>query len=381
MKPLLILGAAGTIGRVIASDWIQSSARHNVILADRDQAGLEALAKRLGPRSRVQPVDLRNPKQLVETLKQGFLVINSTSHHFNLPVMEASLQAGCHYLDLGGLFHFTRRQLKLHHRFAEAGLTAILGMGCAPGLTNLMARELTSDWEKVESLDIRVAGVDHNPASGNHNVPYAYRTILEELTLKPALFDQGKWTYTQPRSGVETYRFPEPVGTQTLFYTLHSEVATLPQYFKNLDIERVSFRIGLDPDLCHRVLNGSIPGLNSGSKKRPHDEEIALVEAIGTCQGKKTRAVMSCLTRSRGEWSAGHLNTACPASVVAEMLQEKAFIAPGVHPPENIIPWNPLRHSLEERDFVFHFTQKERPFCKVQQDPILIAKTTRSAIV
>jgi hypothetical protein len=46
----------------------------------------------------------------------------------NLNVMQAALAAKIHYIDLGGLFTWTRRQLKLHQDFLRAGLTAIIGM-------------------------------------------------------------------------------------------------------------------------------------------------------------------------------------------------------------------------------------------------------------
>lgn len=298
-------------------------------------------------------VDLHDSRKLASVLKEGPLVINSTSHHFNLPVMRAALAAGCHYLDLGGLFHFTRRQLGLNREFAEAGLTAVLGMGCAPGLTNLMARELTSGWEEVKSVDIRVGGVDHQPDLGA--VPYAFRTLREELTLRPALFDHGKWKYTVPRGGRETYLFPQPVGAQSVFYTLHSEVATLPVFLKDRAIQRVSFRIGLDPALCRRILKGKKTSSKSPAlpPDSPENEEMASVEAIGTCRGRPIQGKMICETRSDGPWSAGDLNTGCPASATAALMLEKPTFPPGVYAPENVVPWHPLQRSLLKRAFRF----------------------------
>lgn len=352
MKPLVLLGAAGTIGRVIAWDWLGSSPAHKILLADLDAARLKTLSRRLGPRSRAVELDLHDAKKLVSVLKSGALVINSTSHHFNLPVMRAALAAGCHYLDLGGLFHFTRRQLRLHREFADTGLTAVLGMGCAPGLTNLMARELTSGWEEVKSVDIRVGGVDHQPDP--EAVPYAFRTLREELTLRPALFDHGKWKYTVPQGGRETYSFPDPVGPQSVFYTLHSEVATLPVFLKDRSIQRVSFRIGLDPALCRRILKERRPSPQSPAPSgSTESEEMACVEAIGTCRGRPIQGRMICETRSDGPWSAGDLNTGCPASATAALMLEKSSFAPGVYAPENVVPWHPLQRSLLKRAFRF----------------------------
>ena len=55
--------------------------------------------------------------------------------------MRACLEAGCHYIDLGGLYWLTGRQLELHDEFEQAGLLALLGMGSSPGKTNVMAVE------------------------------------------------------------------------------------------------------------------------------------------------------------------------------------------------------------------------------------------------
>src|SRR4029434_5719743 len=130
--------------------------------------------------------DARYPSQLASALRDGSVVINCTRHQFNLNVMEAALRAGVHYLDLGGLFIWTRRQLRLHRPFEEAGLTAILGMGCAPGLTNVMAAAAASRLHRVDSIRIRVGGIDFNARrNGKFEFPYSAQTIVEELTLSP----------------------------------------------------------------------------------------------------------------------------------------------------------------------------------------------------
>jgi lysine 6-dehydrogenase len=53
--------------------------------------------------------------------------------------MRGALAAGAHYVDLGGLYHVTRLQLELDGQFRERGQGALLGMGSAPGKTNLLA--------------------------------------------------------------------------------------------------------------------------------------------------------------------------------------------------------------------------------------------------
>src|SRR2546429_536568 len=82
------------------------------------------------------PVDITGGS-LTDALRGCGAVAACIPYRLNLPVMEAALAAGCGYADLGGLFHTTLRQWELHDRFAAAGIPAILGIGSAPGITNV----------------------------------------------------------------------------------------------------------------------------------------------------------------------------------------------------------------------------------------------------
>ena len=94
------------------------------------------------------------------------VLVNCASYRVNLEAMRACLAAGCHYIDLGGLYWLTGRQLELHEEFERAGLLALLGMGSSPGKTNVMAvaavRRLQAP---VERLDVMAAGRDLDPAA------------------------------------------------------------------------------------------------------------------------------------------------------------------------------------------------------------------------
>ncbi|MGQ0797313.1 MAG: saccharopine dehydrogenase NADP-binding domain-containing protein, partial [Methanobacteriota archaeon] len=126
---IAVLGAAGIIGREIAH-----------ILATEDQQGLRigdvraeavrALGKEIGAEAFVADAD---PQRLPVALRGVDVAVNATPYPFNLDVMHGCLAAGCDYIDLGGLYHMTRRQLGLHDRFRDAGRVAVLGCGKAPG--------------------------------------------------------------------------------------------------------------------------------------------------------------------------------------------------------------------------------------------------------
>jgi saccharopine dehydrogenase (NAD+, L-lysine-forming) len=251
--------------------------------------------------------------------------------------MRAALRARVHYIDLGGLFYWTRRQLRLHRQYQRAGLTAILGMGCSPGITNVMARAAVERLGGAKSVKIRVGSKDFNPTLG---FPYSAQTILEELTLTPWIVQNGKFREVKPLTGWERVRFPKPVGLLWVVRTRHSEVATLRVTFK---LRHCDFKVGFDREFVRKVLAGEIPN-RPASRGRPDDYEIARVivndKLIYDCHGRANR---------RWHASAGDIDTGCPASIVAQMVATGVIAQRGVLPPEVAVPVEPFFKELRKR--------------------------------
>ena len=60
------------------------------------------------------------------------MLVNTASYRINLEAMQACLTAGCHYLDLGGLYWMTGRQRELHRDFEQAASWPCWGSAPAP---------------------------------------------------------------------------------------------------------------------------------------------------------------------------------------------------------------------------------------------------------
>lgn len=88
---------------------------------------------------RALALDAADGAALRRALEPVDVVCNCAGHATNLRVMQASADAGCHYVDLGGRFQTTGAQLTLHDRFVAAGVTAVIGMGASPGTSNVLA--------------------------------------------------------------------------------------------------------------------------------------------------------------------------------------------------------------------------------------------------
>src|SRR5262249_55491778 len=170
--------------------------------------------------------------------------------YFNVPIMRACLEARVPYSDLGGLYHGTLKQFALHDEFVRAGIPALLGMGSTPGITNVMARAMARGLDQVDAVHVRVGCLDGS-ASGALPVPYAPDTVIDEFSLEPMVFRDGRAQAVPPMSGQETIDFPPPVGRMEALYTLHSEVAMFPRSFPGL--REASFKVAFEPDFTRKV--------------------------------------------------------------------------------------------------------------------------------
>ena len=203
---IVVLGGAGLMGRIAVKDLAASEGPQQVVIADRDTELARQVVDLL-PRGRskvsIVHTDVTDRDKLVDTLRGADVVLNAVHYYFNLGVMQACLEAGVHYTDLGGLFHLTRKQLELHDEFAAAGLTAVLCMGSAPGVPNVQARYAADRLDTVESIRIYDGIL---PLTGDDvRFGYAIPTIIDELVLPPVVYRDGQFVEEEPLAGEEDY--------------------------------------------------------------------------------------------------------------------------------------------------------------------------------
>ena len=356
-RNFVVLGGVGAIGRVVVRDLFESHPQNHVLIADYNAEGAREYANSFRSR-RVQAAlaDAGKPAQLAKLFRGRAVVINCTQHDFNLYVMRAALRAGIHYIDLGGLFHWTRRQLRLDRQFRRAGLTAVLGMGCAPGITNVITRAVVERLGRVKSVKIRVGAKDLN-AADDFFFPYSAQTIVEELTLTSWIVERGKLREGRPRTGWELVKFPRPVGPQWVMRTRHSEMATLPLTFK---LQQCDFKVGFDRTFVREVRKRMKDGWTVRDfaklptpRAKPDDYEIARVIV-------DNKLVMDCHARANKRWhaSAGDIDTGCPPSIVAQMIAGGTIMQRGVLPPEVAVPVEPFFKELRKRGMKIKSTIK-----------------------
>ena len=230
------------IGREIARDLASDPDPGELLIADRDLPGAGRIAAALNRAgARAVAADVSDRPALVRLLSGADVTISAVQYNLNLEVMAACLEAGTHYVDLGGLFHTTRRQLALDEAFHRAGLLAILGLGSCPGVANIQARALADRLDRLHS--IRIYNGSTSDAGDSLAWGYSIRTILDEMTSPAMVFRDGRYHEAPALGEEERYRFEDPIGETTVHLSLHSEVATLPLTFADKGIRECVFKI------------------------------------------------------------------------------------------------------------------------------------------
>src|SRR2546425_1209288 len=252
-KPLVaVLGGAGAMGRAVVFDLARQG--HRVLVLDRDLGAAQAATRTYGGgRATAGVVDARDTAALATRLREAraAAIVNAGPFPFNLPVMAAALEARCHYLDLGGLIHTTRVQLTHDADFRRHGLLALLGMGSAPGITNVLARAAADQLPHVRAVRVYNGGADFTRYPAPVAFGFAPATVLDELTQPAIVFARGRFRSVPPLTGAEDVRFE--VGRQRVHLSLHSEVATLPLSYRAKGIRECFFKVAYDPALLEKL--------------------------------------------------------------------------------------------------------------------------------
>ncbi len=251
MKKTVIIGAGG-VGNVVAHKCAQDADTFGEIwLASRTLEKADAIAADIkqatGIEVKTAQVDADNVAETAAFLKkeQFDLLLNIALPYQDLTLMDACLEAGVHYLDTANYEppenpHFEYKwQWDYQERFKEAGLTAILGSGFDPGVTNVFcAYALKHFFSEIKTVDI----IDAN--AGDHGLPFATNfnpeINIREITAPGLYWEKGEWIKTKPLEISTEFAFPhEEIGTRKIYLLHHEELESLALNLPGL--ERIRF--------------------------------------------------------------------------------------------------------------------------------------------
>ena len=380
---IIVLGGAGAMGRVTVRTLTEYEDVDQITIADYDEERAHDVAATLNSsKILVRQIDVCDSERLSKLVRGANVVLSAVEYVFNQPILRVCIQEKVHYADLGGLFHMTRKLMDMSPEAEAAGITAILGMGGTPGITNILARAAVDKLDRVDSIKVQLGCSDDTPSTAPLVAPYSIRTILDEFTRPPQVFQNDTWYPQQPLTGQEELIFPLPVGRATAIFSLHSECASFPVSFRDKGIRHVSFKIAFPSDFMKKLKflvdigfgsdePISVRGVKVSPREvlarllemtpvedvEPQDCDVLRVVVAGEAQGQRLEIVNQVVVLPYRRWGigAGALDTGTPLAIAGRMLANEEITRRGAFGPELCIPVEPFFQELARYDM--HVTE------------------------
>lgn len=381
---------AGIQGIATALDLAWNQNIEKIMLADFDLKKAQDVAavcnKRYGNRVDTVKCDVSDKAALVELIKEYDVVINVVNYYWNCHIMEACLEAKVDYIDIGGLYVETIKQVKYDQQFKDAGLLAVIGIGGTPGVTNVCAAWAADQLDTIDTIDFYCGCEDWSTTNRTFDVTYAIETIMDEFYMKPIQYFDGEYIEVEPRSGGMTVQYPNPIGEQYAYHIMHSEIGSVPESYKDKGLKNCTYRIGFPQPVLDKLLflhglgfsktdlvevDGAefkpVRALKKLMELQPDDPDAVINDCdviktvvIGTKDGKRMEYTLEAVCRPVKEWpelmGAQVYIGGAPAWTV-EMMRKGIITAKGALAPELCIPAEPFFEEAAKREIYIKATQ------------------------
>jgi len=285
---VIVIGGAGQRGEATSYLLSQETSIAQLVIADKRMDTAARLAERLGSRVEAVAIDLHDATALDRLLEGADLLVNATGPYRETlePCLRAAMRAGVNYCDFSDDCIATQTALALDRAAREARISAIIGMGVSPGLTNLMAMHAATQLDRVEAIELGWgSSIEAFSGDIDENLDKAHRfgrasAVMEQFFYnasgKVPIYRDGKSTVTDGFSTLR--RLPMPEGYDLTCCAFGSaEVLTLPHYLP--DLRSVEHFVGMLPEQLNRLLSDHCRRVASGELDERH-ATVAVFEAM-----------------------------------------------------------------------------------------------------
>ena len=256
MSRVLVIGCGGVANVAIRKCCQVSDVFTELCIASRTKSKCDKLAAELAGKTATKittaQVDADKVEEVVALIKscQPDLVMNIALPYQDLTIMDACLECGVNYMDtanyepedieepewkaayekrckekgFSAYFDYTW-QWAYREKFEKAGLTALLGCGFDPGVTQAYcAYAKKHEFDTIDTIDI----LDCN--GGDHGYPFATNfnpeINIREVSANGSYWEDGHWVETEPMEIKREYTF-EGVGKKDMYLLHHEEIESL----------------------------------------------------------------------------------------------------------------------------------------------------------
>ena len=367
---VIILGGAGEMGRKAVSIISNFENIGELVVADFDLASAEKIVAKNASEAKIPlkavSVDVTDSEQLISLLEGNDIVLNMTGPFYRLgvPVLEAAIAAGCHYLDICDDWEPTIDMLALHEKAVESDVIAVIGIGASPGISNILARVVCDHLDRVDDL-YTVWPVDAGDERGdaiqvvveeNQGASAAIVHWMQQISGEIEVVKEGERVAQRPMLPVTlnypnagegtgyTVGHPEPItlvetmgirGSSASLMLLRKHTAAfIDGLRKQIDTDQLSLEEGAKAVGKPSLLGRLRAAFRSFWFPGPGDLPLFFAWARGE-HNSEARVVGATLTSAPDDGMAGV--TSWPLAIALHQLLDRRITTVGVHPPETVI--------------------------------------------
>ncbi|RKX25930.1 MAG: saccharopine dehydrogenase [Candidatus Zixiibacteriota bacterium] len=378
---IAVIGS-GLMGRAVAYDLSRAENVEKVGLYDFDLDLAEEIARKYGNNITVAGrIDAGNEDEVAEVLKDYDACVSAVTYRFNPGLTRAAIDSKTHFFDLGGNNDVVASQFAMNDKAAEAGITVIPDCGLAPGMVSILAAAGISEFDKVNSLKIRVGGLPQNPRPPlNYQMVFSSEGLINEYWEPVVILKNGEKKIVNPMTGLEELEF-DGIGSLEAFYT-SGGTSTLPDTYKGV-VDFLDYKTIRYPGHC-RLFKAMLEiGLGSRSEVRVNnvnveprkvfkkvleknlsfnDPDMVLVRLIfeGKKDGQDKNIVYEIVDRqdTRTGLTSMMRTTAFPVAIIAWMACNGNIAHKGVVPQETAVEPQFFINQLKKRNIIMKITER-----------------------
>jgi len=392
---ILILGGAGAMAQATEQDLltIDADETSELVLADANKERLQARVEELqDPKVSSVVINIDDHDTLVNLMKGFDVIINEALAPTTPKVLKAALDAKVNLVTLAtldlpgaapgapldelGLPTEAFKQ-EMNEAFANAGLTAVLGLGSGPGTTNVMGRYFGDKLDSIESMEYSYAYAHCGGAKGFF--PFDPRGMVAQYSLPPIIFRNGKFVRVPPRYDRGIIIYPNPIGARDTFYILHSEALFCARNFADKGLKNAGTKAGWDPEFLSKIEFLDSLGLLDLQPRKVGDVEVVpehvmesglkynmsvktkdygcfRLVAIGEKDGQKVEYTADVFTCPYQNLNGTQHRTGIPPAVTVRMLGRGQIPRKGAFSPDVGVDPQIYFRELERREIRLYYT-------------------------
>jgi lysine 6-dehydrogenase len=233
---LLVIGS-GMMGSAAAYDMARQNTVDTVTLADNHSKLAKEVAARVNrltgeKKVRAVLLEASKEKDAARLMKGHDGVLSAAPYFLNFGLAKASIEAGCHFADLGGNNTVVRQELALAKQAEKKGVGLAPDCGVSPGMASILCGELVRRLGgRADALRIYVGGLPEKPTPPFHyQLVFSVEGLINEFVEPARILRKGKLAIIEPLTEPEEFHM-HGFAPLVAFHT-SGGTSTLPESFE-----------------------------------------------------------------------------------------------------------------------------------------------------